>query len=490
MKRINLIYRSFVLVLYLVVLKNVSPNIRYRFLWYDEAAQFWISKGINTFAYPNTKEGEIIDVITKNRLGTFEPPGFALLLNLWTKFSNDPLWIRVLPFLFFMGVILLVISLSYSIGKQFNVAILMGFIPFLNPTILHMSTEIRPYALEMLGAMVCIYGVNCLKNNLGTKNLLLWSFIFSLFLFSRYSIFIVTFVSSLYVLLLISKESLNKNEIIKKYIFYTLPQLIASYIVIRYNLFYQNPSLGQMNYLPYLNNDISIIFKPINLIYIFFLLISIAGTLIFRRCNFIKETSHLIFIIIFSNILFFVLSLLGFHPWSADNNRSISMILLTLALFILILNKLMSLIYVNSSLKLFSFLSLLGLIFILGIKKNSLVTRYGEYVEMTYLNIEYSKFSKIYVDLWIAPYTRYLFEYGKLKKVQSGYPHNFHLPIDTQEIKPQDRIKLNAKDWKKDIPEMNTLLDYDLVVGPMVSTKANKSMWKPIQNGSYFYIKK
>ena len=143
------------------------------------------------------------EVIDNNKYYNLDPGGFGILLHFWSYVSNHHVWLRLLPFLFFIGIVLSFVYLSFLWLKDLNVALLMGFIPIFTPIVLSMGFELRAYSMECMGTIISIVALERLKNKLTNKHLFLWGCVFSFFMTSRYSEILVIFIVSLYVLFLI-----------------------------------------------------------------------------------------------------------------------------------------------------------------------------------------------------------------------------------------------------------------------------------------------
>ena len=84
------------------------------YLWYDEAGQFYISKGLHHNSKPFTSYLGVANVIYNNRYFNLDPGGFSVLLNYWSMGSNHYAYLRLLPLLFFLAFIFV----AYKIGIQ------------------------------------------------------------------------------------------------------------------------------------------------------------------------------------------------------------------------------------------------------------------------------------------------------------------------------------------------------------------------------------
>ena len=484
--------KTFLLIIigiYILTFIIISKNINTPYLWYDEAGQFFISKGLNHDSNPMENEKGLIDVVKNNAFYNLDPGGFSILLHFWTQISNSHIWLRFLPFIFFIGILLSVIYLSYLWLKNLNIALLLGFIPILIPTFIRMGFELRAYSMEILGAMLGVVALEKLKNKISVKYLFLWGCVFSFFITSRYSEIVIIFVVSIYVLYFILILKLSLIQKITAVLSYSLPILISLTYIYFFALVYQNKNIEQVAYLPYISNDINILFTPNdNLIYISFIAFLIILYFMKNRFTIIKKYQLLISLTISINVFFVFLSFIGKHPWCPFSNRCISFFSITLLCIIAFLGEL-----IISNLKKYEFLKYFiipSLIFILFLKRNTLTIRQVQ--NNTYYNFvktDIKNFNRIYVDWWESPCIRYLFEYGKLKTTEkSDYPEKFTFGKYIRH--GFYKGKISRDDFIKLHPKMNNLLEYDLLITPELIDYGFSDKWKLIGGTTNFFIKR
>jgi len=108
----------FYLIIYLLVyvfFALLSP-----YFWFDEAGQIYMSLGLNHFSPPNSPLGSIGDVILNNNKYNLDPGGFSVILFVWLKASTNYIWVRILPYLFFIISIFLLTKISKSLFSNIN----------------------------------------------------------------------------------------------------------------------------------------------------------------------------------------------------------------------------------------------------------------------------------------------------------------------------------------------------------------------------------
>jgi hypothetical protein len=313
-EKINRTYLLVILSIYVITFLTISKNLFTPYLWFDEAGQFWISKGLNPDSDPWAHVNGLKEVIENNKYYNLDPGGFSIVLHGWTYISNHHVWLRLLPFLFFIGMVLSFIYLSYMWLKDIHVALLIGFIPIFIPSVFSMGFEVRAYSMESLGTVICIVALERLKHKLTHKHLFLWSCIFSFFMTSRYSEIVVVFMVSLYILFLIFTSKTTLKQKMASSFIYILPLIIALLYIYYFALVFQNRNIRPLAYLPYLSDNKSIILEPKNFLFLCFIGILIILFFLKKRYSIIKRYETLLLITISVNVIFIILSFLGIYP--------------------------------------------------------------------------------------------------------------------------------------------------------------------------------
>lgn len=334
-----------IFIIYIVTLVIISKGLNNSYLWFDEAGQFWISKGLNHYSQPLAKTEGLLNVVLNNSRYNLDPGGFSILLHLWSYFSNSTFWLRLLPFSFFTFTSFLFIWFSYNWIKKIDIALLLGLLPFLFSAIVQMAFEVRAYSMEYLGVMLLIVGVYCIRRNLTKKMLLYWSILFSIFMGSRYSIIVIVFITSLYIFfeIIFSHKSLRDKTL--SILIFSLPISVALVLIYYFSLSTQNPELRQLSYLSYLNNDWTILLKPFtNLMYLLFVIL-VFSLIIFSlisKKKMLTKYMPLFIISSISNIAFIILSFLGKYPWNPLSKYGLPYFILTLLCLSAILGEILN----------------------------------------------------------------------------------------------------------------------------------------------------
>ena len=167
-------------------------NLPYTGLWYDEAVQFWISRGVNPFSAPGAEPGGVMAVIRENGRANLDPGGFSLLLHTWMEGGTHPLWLRVLPFGLFLAGVAAMARLGWAWRSSPLFALLSAAVPLGYPLILYHATEVRAYTMEFAGVVVGCLLLSRLQAGAGITGFALTGAALAVFMSSRYSYAIFT----------------------------------------------------------------------------------------------------------------------------------------------------------------------------------------------------------------------------------------------------------------------------------------------------------
>lgn len=481
------------LILLLVIFRNFS----FDYLWYDESGQFWVAKGLHHDSPPLSPAGSVSDVIYNNSHHNLDPGGFSLLLHWWSHFSNTIIWLRMLPFLFLMGIAACTSYLTHWYFRNKLLTFLALFLPFTYPILLNMGFEVRAYSMEVFFTILMVILLEQLGKDIQPQKVLFSSTLMSIGMSSRYSAMIIAFAGAAYIAWLIIKS--RSGQKLLCFIYLCSPLLCTLFSIYHNALKYQNLHLGQLSYLQYLSNNWSYVFRPLNLLYFATLLILLL-VYIYRK-QFLKSEQFkaLLYLCLSTNFLYIALSVLGLHPWRIGSKGNISVnFLVIVSIFMLglfILKK------VPKSLRVSKLIfALLCPIFIIYGYNRYLFPKHSESqypqhdmhssTAYHFEKIDSMKHRRIFVESWESPYIRYEFEYGKLRHMKHLYPSRFtfgsgipHYHFPKKKGQP---ISIEPP------PSMDELLMYDLIISSELFdwSRSNNQHWRLIEGTKNFWEKK
>jgi hypothetical protein len=169
----------------LVVFARV--NLPYTGFWYDEAVQFWVSRGVDPFTAPGTPSGGIVAVVRQNGRANLDPVGFSLLLRAWMGGGTGPTWLRLLPFALFLGGLAAMACLGWVWRPSLVFALFGAAVPLAYPLLLYHATELRAYTTEFAGVALASLLLHRSGQGPAVGNLALTGITLAVFMGSRYS---------------------------------------------------------------------------------------------------------------------------------------------------------------------------------------------------------------------------------------------------------------------------------------------------------------
>lgn len=422
-RRLGLIILTVLLVL--LALPPAAKWMSNELLDYDEAGQFWMSKGLHHYSAPYSECGSLKDALEYNRHYNMDPGGFTAILYFWSKISNDIHFLRLLPIIFY----LLSILGTYLIGKKLfssrvwaiALALLLvlpspsASIPYFSIPFAARAGYLRAYTMEMAGVVLCVWYLLKNHDNLTNKSLLKLSLLMCFFCTSRYGFIIAAFAMSLYVLWRIYNQKEPLIITIKKICVYSIPLLITVAAVYFGEAKYQNSGLELLPYYRALGQSAELWCGWMSVsLYLVSCYVCVQ--------KFIRKTSVSPLYVLTCVIgwVFVVFSCLNKYPWAPLSTMPV-MLLTQISLFSLLLKSFkripISVVY-PSLLVIMLFLNLaLWRIHIRAVGKYQSELDLKELKELCYES------QSVLVTTGMNPTYRYLFEYGALQDV--AYPASF-----------------------------------------------------------------
>lgn len=489
--RISLLFLFLLLFEFISLFVLSLRNLSYEYLWYDEAGQFWIFKGLNHDSNPMTEENGLSAVIDNNKSYNMDPGGFSIIGHYWTKFSNSIVWLRILPFLFLLGVSTCSAFIFKRLFNNKGITILALMLPFLYPILLNMGFEIRAYSMEVFGSTLLVWCLFRIKDNLSVSNLLVCFVLGAVFMSSRYAEVLVVVVAAIYAAYLVFRSQMNLSGKLLRLLAIGLPVAIGFAVIYLVSLRFQNPELNQLSYLQYLKNRPGLLIRPVNVLYLLSLVIFGAVLFVPRLRLKFGHLEPLLAMCIGANLIFILVSFLGFYPWRIGSKGNLSVnYLFLLSLLALLLEwlrnnvKYHNLAYVSivAGIGFTMFWGFNG--YLLPKKVNSAYPLQDMHCNTPYdFNIIGSpSIRKVFVECWENPYIRYAYEHGHLKDRSKGiYPDKFYLQKGVPHHNFPNRDSILA--WRSQVPEMNDLKGYDLVISSELFdwSKKGNDQWHRVE---------
>lgn len=123
----------------------------------DESLYISLAKGQYSHTPIDAPVGNLLDVAKKGVIRSADPPGIFILLHFWEYISYSEMWLRLLPFIFFVISIVTLIRIALLIGLPFLYSVLLGFLPMASRVMVWHAIELRGYMAEACMGYLMIY---------------------------------------------------------------------------------------------------------------------------------------------------------------------------------------------------------------------------------------------------------------------------------------------------------------------------------------------
>jgi hypothetical protein len=184
------------LLLFALVMLAVH-NLGYPGIWYDEAAQIWVSQGLHQYSEVHERLKGWRDVMRMNRFGNLDPGGYSLLLHAWAWIDRGLVWFRLFPFLFFLLTVAVLARHAWELTGSRAAALVSGFMPLAFTQVLYFAFEIRAYSMEVAGVVAVGYVLHRAVRAPSLGNHVALGVVCAVFLGSRYSFVVVVLAAVL-----------------------------------------------------------------------------------------------------------------------------------------------------------------------------------------------------------------------------------------------------------------------------------------------------
>lgn len=417
-----------IILLFGLFLRNLnSPN-----LWYDEAGQFWMAKGLHHFSEPYSQDKGIKSMISINRGYNLDPGGFTLALRFWLKISTHHIWLRVLPLIFFILTYLLLMFFIKKWTSNPYLALGLPSLLFLSPLVIQYSFEIRPYSWAFFSAILIYFFITKLYRSENRIHFLLSGLVLSCLIWGRYNIIIQIAGALTLIFIFQIREYRNFKSVFFRMFWIGIPIFISFILVFFLEMRFQWNT--GTNYAPEVT-----IQKVSNFIFKWDFVRSIIPFIIYlisfvylknKFPHYAKDSFILLFyFFIILNVIYIIISTFGYYPYHPGTRWNIDIVVLS----IFGITSVISMIYnILADKHIFYdtlfFTGLIGVFFITFIhftqKENLRDGEYGYYYnefEQTASLFQKLSENKTHVskisllESRYYPNVRYLFEYGVLK---------------------------------------------------------------------------
>lgn len=377
------------------------------FLWYDEGGQFYIAKGLHHYSDPYSPYGGLKDVLFYNRYFNKDPGGFGILLHYWSMVSNYYVWLRLLPLLFYIGVLVVSYKMCKLLSLSTLLSVLLTSLFLIHPVFAVEACEIRGYSMEMLGAILGFYLLVKKENEWHIGSLILFALALAFFMTSRYSFIIYAFALSLYLL-----YSLYTQKGFGRSIGMMLPYgsilmmmvLLIGYLSVQYQFSSEGQAYVAKGYLG--RNLIALLSLPCIRFYI------LLAILFYNKKKGIRSESYL-YIALVVSVIFIAFSAFNLYP--LDERRSMSLTVVQYFAIGLYAIKWLALNQKENVAKYALLIGALSLIVLYPRLNRGRLEQDAKYSEFKELLAELKSEDTVYIHRYLSPGIRYSFEEGELR---------------------------------------------------------------------------
>lgn len=443
--------------------------------WFDESGQFWTSYGVASDAAPFTAKGDFSEVWQRNSYANLDPPSFTFLLRAWLSLSTDPFFLRLLPFTFFFFTLLLLGRCIFFLTQNIYLCLSLGFFPLALPHLLNWSIVLRSYSLWSLAFVWLLYQAFIFVSSTrpySAQEKIITGLSLGLGLLTRYPIMIAYASVLLATLLTVRPKKINQPA---PFLMSFLPFTVLLFFFLSAHFLNHDVSLTpqythslHLSRLP-LNELISTLIThfsdwPFLLCLIYLILFACFSQ---RLPSGPKKKIHsfLFYFILIHHLQLLLFSFLQLHPWSMRERFNLDLTYLALIAAAASLSVIYTLLpkLQGPSAK------ILSAILILIIFQHSKSYRYQAYsqaAEQIAAYFQTAPSAPLYVDNFLTPEVRFLFEHGHLKNHPELYPKRIIFLSDH----PQDLRALAPATFLISKHSLKTFQQYLLIQHPLSDT--------------------
>ena len=477
------------LVVLVAALARVAVNLDRPYLWFDEAGQFFIAKGLHHDAAPLAEPRGLAEVIEGNRHYNRDPGGFSVALHAWARVADGHRWLRALPFAMYVATIAVLVLLVHRWSRDWLGAVLAGLLPVLAGIERAMSVELRAYAMEMLGTMLALLVVDRLRERPTPLRLLAAGCVLAPFLTSRYSAVLVMFGVSLVVAWIVLASHGSPARRLAGLVAFGAPMLGTVVAVYAVSMVHQNPSARPLHYLTYLGTSPDVLLRPKNLAFLGYVAACAALLALQPRWPALRRWQALLAVTVVVNAVFVAASLLGTHPWDPFSERCISLHLLMVAAAAALAGEAVARLRARPALQAGAVAAAVAALAVAWPRLELPASR-ASHLDAQLRDAPLLPSTRFYVDRWEAPSVRYLFEYGRFReRPPFDYPRNFVFGTFRRHSDwAASGDAGSIPEWYRDQPKMDDLVGYDALVTPELYEYGPSDRWELLPGSDRIWV--
>ncbi|MCM1222422.1 MAG: hypothetical protein NC548_48935 [Lachnospiraceae bacterium] len=403
---------------YLLLLALVARNLSLENFWYDESGQFFISKGLNHWSRACSPEGDLAEVLYNNAHYNQDPGGYSILLHYWSMVSDNHVWLRLLSYVFFVGAILFtILTVSKILGnKKFGAIGGLLVFPLLAGS---QAYELRAYGMELCGVVFGLWLIFYLRDRVTYRRLLIGSVVLALFITSRYTMLMIAFVYTCFILADIWKTETSASVRFRQMLVFSVPLVVTVLSVYFLAMRIQNSTLRSFSYITYLETHMRALL---------FWLVTVGLILTWKWQT--GNVRVLLKVFVAVNVLFLFFGWVGMLPWNISGMKGGPFLLL---FYISVYCSMLAiLLHIKISTYTYWVVFCGCVLLITGVRQVFGIANVGSgYREDTVSVLRdlgsLDKDVPVYLGRWLSPDVRFIYEYGCLRDSAAivGYPDRF-----------------------------------------------------------------
>ncbi len=455
---------------------------------FDEAGQFLIAKGKYHYCDWDMPEGGVEEVLYYNARYNLDPGGYSVFLHFWTRAYDLPFWIKLPSAVFLWLASLLIVGYMKKRSTGTLLALSAGLLPLLITPVFTLAMQIRAYGLELLGVVLCLFFLGATREKHRSVFYLMWGLLFAVLCTSRYAAVMTTVIT---LFLIFRRSGFRTGTSFVERSMLILPVLLSIAGIWFFTFSVQNSSFQTRANGPYLSDEPSLL---ITSFYNVLLLLSLAALvfILLRPVNKKLTPFHDLFrLSLLVNSAFIILSFLGLHPWSVNDQHIVSgVLLMALSLTAIAFVYLRTLFPKSRSTVLTLGVPLL-LLAIIYLRRDAIYAPFHQkdiYHELVATDFE--QYHKVFVGFELAAVFNYHYNYGVLiNELPSDFKSKFHFDKGIEHRnKPVKQIYQTIQERRGNL---NSIIDegYDLrISNPWTYVSDETDRWILKEDSRFLYV--